>query len=264
MTPSRSSLVLIPSFNAGRILAETVGEAHARWRPVWVVIDGSTDGSDASLSELSIPTDELRVVRLPHNRGKGAAVLAGLELAAAEGFVRVLVMDSDGQHPADRIPLFMATAAANPDAMVLGVPEFGTDAPAFRRRGRRIGNWWANLETFWGGIDDSLFGFRVYPVAQLLALLKRRRTGRRYDFETVAAVRLFWCGVRPINIPVPVRYLTPVEGGVSHFRYWRDNLLLIRRHVVMVLETVLRWPWILRYRRRAISAGGRTAGSRDA
>jgi len=254
MTPSCSSLVLIPSYNSGPKLAETVAQALSRWRPVWVVVDGSTDGSDLPLREMSVPPDGLRVVRLPRNGGKGVAVRAGLEMAAAEGFSRVLVMDGDGQHPADRIPLFMETAAANPDAMVLGVPVFGADAPSFRRKGRLIGNWWANLETLWGGIDDSLFGFRVYPVPQLLAVLKGRAAGRRYDFDTVAAVRLFWSGVRPINVSVPVLYFAPSAGGVSHFRYWRDNLLLIRRHVAMVLEAMVRWPCILRQRQRARSA----------
>ena len=176
-----------------------------------------------------------------------------MQAAAEAGLSRALVVDADGQHPADRIPLFMQISAANPDAMVLGVPQFGPDAPASRRKGRRVGNWWANLETLWGGVQDSLFGFRVYPIRETLDILQQRRAGRGYDFDTVIAVRLFWAGVRPINIPVPVRYFTASEGGVSHFRYWQDNLLLILRHTCMVMEMVLWWPLILRRRRRALA-----------
>jgi len=46
---------------------------------------------------------------------------------------------------------------------------------------------------------------------------------RRFDFDSEAVIRLRWQGVRPINIPTPVRYFRADEGGVSHFKYLRDN-----------------------------------------
>jgi len=178
-------------------------------------------------------------------------VILGMQAAAQAGFSRALVLDADGQHPVDRIPLFMRISENNPDAMVLGVPQFGPEAPAFRRKGRLIGNWWANLETLWGGVEDSLFGFRVYPIPETLKLLQSRRAGKGYDFDTVTVVRLFWTGIRPINVPVPVRYFSASEGGVSHFRYWRHNLLLVLRHSCLVLEMPLHLAQILRHRRPA-------------
>ena len=95
--------------------------------------------------------------------------------------------------------------------------------PRLRVKGRQISNWWANLETLWAGIDDSLYGFRVYPIDALIAVMRRQRWMRRFDFDVEAVVRLCWRGVRPINLPAPVRYFRPEEGGVSHFNYWRDN-----------------------------------------
>jgi hypothetical protein len=124
--------------------------------------------------------------------------------------------------------------------MILGVPQFTKEAPAARAHGRRVGNWWTNLETLWGGINDSLFGFRVYPIAKSLAVLEKIGVGRRYDFDTQLAVRLFWAGVRPINVRVPVTYFTPAQGGISHFKYLRDNLLLIRSHTGLVLQMPFR------------------------
>ena len=47
---------------------------------------------------------------LPENGGKGAAVLHGLDLASEQGYTHALTMDSDGQHPADLIPAFMAAS----------------------------------------------------------------------------------------------------------------------------------------------------------
>ena len=109
---SRTHLVLIPSYNPGTKVFETVRSARAQWSPVWVVVDGSTDGSAEGLQAMAAQDKDLHVIVLPRNVGKGAAVLHGLDLAAAQGFTHVLTMDSDGQHPAPLIPDFMAASIA--------------------------------------------------------------------------------------------------------------------------------------------------------
>ena len=107
MPASPTHLVLIPSYNPGPRVADTVHAARAQWNPVWVVVDGSTDGSAEALQAMAAADDGLRVIVLPENRGKGAAVLEGITQAAALGYTHALTMDSDGQHPADLIPAFM-------------------------------------------------------------------------------------------------------------------------------------------------------------
>jgi glycosyltransferase involved in cell wall biosynthesis len=248
MTPSRTHLVIIPSYNTGAKLIETVRQALVCWQPVWVVIDGSTDGSAAALAEMTNPENGPRVLSLEQNSGKGAAVLHAMLSASAEGFTHALVFDADGQHAAADISRFMQSSHKNPGAMILGVPRFAADAPASREYGRLVGNWWANLETMWGGVQDSLFGFRVYPIQESVRILQSIRGARRFDFDTELAVRLFWAGVPPVNLSTPVQYFKPAEGGSSHFDYLRDNLLLIRRHTLMVLEMLpqLRRIWHLR------------------
>jgi len=239
---SASHLVLIPSYVPGPAVYETVRAARRYWEPVWVVVDGSDDGTAEGLQALAREDAGLRVIVIPANGGKGAAVLHGITLAAAEGYTHALTMDSDGQHPAASIPEFMAVSAARPGAAVLGVPVFDASAPALRVKGRRISNWFANLETLWLGIGDSLFGFRVYPIADLAAIMRRQRWMRRFDFDPEATVRLGWRGVPVVNVPAPVRYLRSDEGGVSHFDYWRDNKLLTWMHTRLVLEFLLRLP----------------------
>ncbi len=147
-------------------------------------------------------------------------------MALAQGFTHVLTLDADGQHNAADIPRMMAISAARPDAMVLGRPIFDASAPAVRVAGRRVANLLANIETLWAGIGDSLFGFRVYPIVPLLRAFRATRWMRRFDFDPEAAIRLCWMGVPPVNFATQVRYFRPDEGGVSHFRYLRDNLLL--------------------------------------
>ena len=242
MSASTAHLVVIPSYNTGPTVYSTVKAARAAWSPVWVVVDGSDDGTAEGLRALAAADPGLRVDVLPRNAGKGAAVLHALEAAQAAGFTHALTMDSDGQHPADLIPAFMRESIAAPDAMVLGRPVFDASAPLLRVRGRRISNWWTNLETLGAGIDDSLYGFRVYPLAPLVEVMRGQRWMRRFDFDTEAVVRLAWRGVRPINVPAPVKYLRPEEGGVSHFRYGRDNTLLTWMHLRLMAGFLLRLP----------------------
>lgn len=242
---STSHLVLIPSYNPGDQVYETVRAARRYWSPVWVVVDGSTDGTAAGLVAMALQDDALRVLVLPENCGKGAAVLHGLELARRQGYTHVLTMDSDGQHPADLIPDFMATSQSAPACMVLGVPIFDASAPGLRVQGRKISNAWANLETLWMGIGDSLYGFRVYPIVPLQQVMRGQRWMRRFDFDPEAVVRLCWHGVRPLNLPAPVRYLAAEEGGVSHFNYLRDNTLLTWMHTRLLFGFVMRLPLLL-------------------
>jgi glycosyltransferase involved in cell wall biosynthesis len=253
VTPSASTthLVLIPSYNPGTQVLETVRQAREQWTPVWVIVDGSTDGTDLSLRALARDDAGLRVVVLPENRGKGAAVLEGISQAAQAGFTHALTMDSDGQHPANLIPTFMAASLNRPGAMVLGKPVFGPEAPSLRVNGRKVSNGWANLETLWMGIGDSLYGFRVYPIAPLVKIMRTNRFMRRFDFDPEAVVRLCWAGVRPINIDAPVRYLSAEEGGVSHFNYLRDNVLLTWMHTRLFLSFALRLPLLILRRLRA-------------
>src|SRR3569832_1125857 len=140
LAPDRSAthLVLIPSYNPGRKVFETVQGARAQWNPVWVVVDGSNDGTAEALQAMAREDSGLRVFVRPKNGGKGTAVLEGTEAALREEYTHVLTMDSDGQHPPDRIRDFMAASAAKPNSMVLGVPIIDASAPSVRVKGRRI------------------------------------------------------------------------------------------------------------------------------
>lgn len=240
--PSPTHLLLIPTYNTGSKVLATVREALRCWAPVWVVVDGSTDGTGAALEKLAESEPNLRVLMLAKNAGKGAAVLHGLRAAEAEDFTHALTMDADGQHPAALIATFMETSAARPEALVLGLPQFDASAPALRVNGRKASNFWANVETLWAGIGDSLFGFRVYPIGPLRAVMEGTRWARRFDFDPEVAVRLCWRGVPPINVPAPCRYFTAAEGGVSQFRYLRDNTLLTWMHARLMVGFLLRLP----------------------
>jgi glycosyltransferase involved in cell wall biosynthesis len=242
---SATHLVIIPSYNPGPNVYSAVRAALEQWNPVWLVVDGSTDDSARGLQAIAAENPALRVLVMPRNRGKGAAVLHGLRAASAAGYTHALTMDSDGQHPTDRIGEFMRVSQAHPSCMVLGRPVFDASAPSLRVKGRKISNWWANLETLWAGIGDSLYGFRVYPIDALVAVMRHQLWMRRFDFDAESVVRLCWRGVVPVNLDAPVRYFRREEGGVSHFNYWRDNALLSWMHFRLFFGFIVRLPLLI-------------------
>lgn len=250
MTPSTTHLVLIPSYNPGPRLAATVTAVLEQWSPVWIVDDGSTDESTALAQDLAARDPRVRVIVRPFNGGKGAAVATGVDAALAAGFTHVLTLDADGQHPVDHIRPFMAASQAEPAALVLGKPVFGPEVPLERLHGRKLSVGLARFEILGGGIDDPLFGFRVYPADALQRALAATRRARGFDFDPEVAVRMFWAGVPTVNIPAPCRYFSKDEGGVSHFNYLRDNLKLVWLHTRLITQLLL-WRWVSIWRVRS-------------
>ena len=172
----------------------------------------------------------------------GRDAVAGLErdgLRAARdlGFTHAVQIDADGQHDLDDLPRFLAAASSDPEALVLGCPVFAPGAPAARVRGRLISRFWTDVETGGRTIADPLCGFRVYPVDSAV------RAGARADrmgFDPEIAVRMVWLGSRVVNVPTRIRYLTAEEGGVSHFRMFRDNAEISWTHARLCAGAVLR------------------------
>ena len=199
MTPSATHLVLIPSYNPGPRLAATVAAALAHWSPVWIVDDGSTDDSATGVVRDCATDPRVRVIVRPRNGGKGAAVATGVEAARAAGFSHVLTLDADGQHPVDHIGPFMAASMAQPAALILGRPVFGPEVPLERLHGRKLSVGLARLEILGAGIDDPLFGFRVYPAAALQRALASTSRARGFDFDPEVVVRMFWAGVPTVK-----------------------------------------------------------------
>lgn len=250
-SPSRSSthLVLIPCYNPGTAVVNMVRRVRERWSPVWVVVDGSTDASTDLLLALAAQDTGVKVLVQATNGGKGSAVLRGITEALAQGYTHALTMDADGQHPTELVAHFMTSSIEQPRALILGKPVFDASAPALRVNGRKISNGWANLETLGAGVGDSLYGFRVYPMRELQTVMLKSRWMRRFDFDPEVAVRLCWAGLTPVNIEAPVKYFSVAEGGVSHFKYLRDNVLLTWMHARLFAEFLVRLPGLLARRK---------------
>ncbi|MFW6051016.1 MAG: glycosyltransferase family 2 protein [Myxococcota bacterium] len=230
--------VVVPTYDNPRTVRGVVEQARAHLPHVLLVDDGSgPEGREAC--EALAAEGLAEVIRRDRNGGKGAAVKTGFEAARARGFTHALQVDADGQHDLGRMPAFLQASREKPDALVLGCPEYGASAPRARLAARRITRFWVDLEV--GGrhiIEDAMVGFRVYPLAAALAA---RARGNRMDFDVEIAVRLAWAGLPIVNLPVGVRYLPAVEGGVSHFQPLLDNLRLAWLHSRLCTVGATRW-----------------------
>lgn len=239
--------LLIPCYNHGAQIGATVAALERFGLPCLIVDDGSDAATAAVLDQLAAQRPALTLLRLPVNGGKGEAVIQGIRELARRGFSHALQIDADGQHDVEDVPHLLAAAGACPEALVSGWPQYGADIPKSRLYGRAITHFWTAVETLSGAVKDAMCGFRVYPVAAVLALDQRLRLGRRMDFDIEVMVRLYWAGT-PLRF-VPTRVIYPPDG-VSHFAVLRDNLRISWMHTRLTLGMLPRIPRLL-LRRRA-------------
>lgn len=229
--------IVVPVFNHGKGAIALMSHFALLELAVFFVNDGSTDDTAVKLAEIVEHYPLVRVVERAQNGGKGAAVVAGLRAAHAEGFTHALQIDADGQHDARDIPEFLSLAEAHLDAVIAGQPVFDDSIPVGRLVGRYLTHVWIWIETLSFTIKDSMCGFRVYPLAAAIKVIDRVRLGRRMDFDPEILVRLHWDGLR--IIPLPTRVIYP-DGGTSHFRLWLDNWLITRMHTRLVFGMIWR------------------------
>lgn len=232
---------LIPVYDHPHRLPDLLAALLALELPVVLVNDGSGPHCSGVLRDLAREHAAVSLVELPHNRGKGAAVKSGLREAARRGFSHALQVDADGQHELGDAPRLLAAAAANPEAMITGVPRF-SNAPALRFYARYLTHFWVWVHTLSLDISDSMCGFRIYPLAATLAIVEHSHTGERMEFDTEIMVRLHWAGVPIVEVPTPVTYH---DDGISHFRGVRDTALLSLAHVRLFFGMLVRLPRLL-------------------
>jgi glycosyltransferase involved in cell wall biosynthesis len=232
--------VVIPVYNHEHAVPKVLGQVLAHGLPVILVDDGSSPSCAAVLDGLAAAhPGQVMLERHAVNQGKGGAVLSGFARAAREGYSHLLQVDADGQHSVADIPRFLDAGRANPGAVVAGCPLYDESVPALRLYARYLTHVWVWINTLSLAIRDSMCGFRVYPVAPVLALAKRRRLGLRMNFDIEILVRLYWDGVEVVNLPTKVGY---PEDGVSHFKAWTDNVLITRLHVALFFGMLPRIP----------------------
>lgn len=242
-------VAVIPCYNHPQTIGLMVDAVRAHGLKVVVVDDGSDAACAQVLDELAaVHGPGMALLRLDHNQGKGGAMMAGLRHALSLGYTHALQIDADGQHDTDDAPRFVAEAQAHPQAMICGRAVYDDSVPRARLYGRYLTHVCVWMETLSLAIDDSMCGYRLYPLTETCAEIARAPLPARMDFDTEIAVRLCWRGVPVRNLPTRVIY---PENGLSHFRMLRDNLRITAMHARLLLGMLPRAPALLRrqYRR---------------
>ena len=204
-----------------------------------IIID---DGSDAETAQIvdALAAADPKHIHIKHhsaNLGKGAAVQTGLKFAEALGFDDALQVDADSQHNLDDVPQFIRLSKQSPGAMIMGAPIFDESIPAVRKYGRKITQLMIFLEAGARNLPDAMCGFRIYPVKETNKL---GTMNSRMGYDPEVMIHAIWAGMSLEIVPTKVRYLSPEEGGVSHFRMVRDNLLNIWVHSRLLLQAPVR------------------------
>jgi glycosyltransferase involved in cell wall biosynthesis len=227
---------LIPTYDNPGTIRAVVDAVRPHVPDVLVVDDGSGPEGRAACEALE-RDGVARVVRRERNGGKGAAVKTGLRALHELGFTHAFQIDADGQHDIADMPRFVAAAEVHPEALVLGSPLFDDTAPKLRLFAREITRFWIHVETLGRVIADAMCGFRVYPIEPAM---RAKAWGNAMDYDPEVAVHIAWAGVPVLNLKTKVRYFTREQGGVSHFRMLRDNVLITWMHIRMVFALALR------------------------
>jgi glycosyltransferase involved in cell wall biosynthesis len=241
------TVAVVPVYNHGETVGDVVTTLRGYGLPVILVDDGSgtpTAGVlDAIVSTLkSAFGPPVKLVRLPNNRGKGAAVMTGFRSALAHRATHVLQVDADGQHGLEVVPKFLNVSAENPNAVIAGYPLYDAMVPRVRFYGSHLSRllvWGSTLSRRIGG---PTCGFRLYPLAAVTGVLPAMAQALRMEFDAEIAARLDWENTPFINLPVAVRY--PL-GGFSNFRVTRDGPLVALMHVRLFFGMIRRLPRLI-------------------
>ena len=244
-------VVIIPCRNHGLTVEKVLEGLEPLGLPVIVVDDGSDAVTREALDELAPRCPEMALLRHEVNRGKGAALTTGLHYAEKEGYTHALQVDADGQHDLADAPTLLESAKRDPNALWSARPLYDESVPKKRLIGRYVTHVWVWIETLSFEIVDSMCGYRVYPIASTLAILKTKHVGQFMDFDTEIMVRLYWKGLRVRFVPSRVIY---PEDGYSNFRMWEDNVRISKMHTRLCIESPLWWPARVKrlFRREAI------------
>lgn len=232
---------VIPTYQNAKTLLKVVADVHRVVDIVFVVDDGSNDGTAALLDKATGNERPEKVLTHPKNCGKGAALKTGLTYARQQGFRYAVTVDADGQHRADDIPALLKAVEEEPDALAIGSRGLQHEnMPAKSTFANRFSNFWFALQTL-QRLPDTQSGLRVYPLRRLHGL---RWMSARYEAELTLLVFSAWAGVKLLPVPVSV-YYPPRDQRVTHFRPGRDfTRISVLNTLLCFLMVVYGWPRI--------------------
>jgi len=209
-----SCCVIVPTYNNAATLPFVIADVKNYVDDIFVINDGSTDKSESLLKNIS----GIQLISYAKNRGKGYALKQGFKAASTMGFRYAITIDSDGQHLAKDIVLFLDKIETCNDSLIVGSRLLKQEnMPGGNTFANRFSNFWFRLQTA-TNLPDTQSGFRIYPLKKIAGI---HFFTNRYESELEMIVRSAWRGIKVCSIPISV-YYPPIEERVSHFRPFVD------------------------------------------
>ena len=210
----RAICVVIPTYNNEGTIEHVVRETQKYCDDVFVVNDGSSDGTGHILHQI----EGINLIEYQKNRGKGHALKTGFQEALSRGFAYAITLDADGQHYPSDIPLFLEANREFPGTLIVGERNLeGVQRSKGSGFANKFSNFWFYVQTG-RNLADTQTGYRLYPLKKLVGL---SLLTSRYEAELELMVFASWHGVEIKSIPINV-YYPPKEERVSHFRPGKD------------------------------------------
>lgn len=223
--------VIVPTYNNDGTLAAVLQDIR-RYTGKIIVVD---DGSDDSTPEILESFTSLESIRITKNKGKGYALRKGFARALELGYEHAISIDSDGQHFASDIPVFLEALDKDPGCLFVGARNMEeAGAPGTSNFGLKFSNFWYTVTT---GIrlPDTQCGFRLYPIEKLKGI---HFFTRRFEFEVEVIVRAAWKKIPVKAVPVKV-YYPPENERITHFRPFTDFFRISLLNTVLVILALL-------------------------
>ncbi|MCD4759122.1 MAG: glycosyltransferase family 2 protein [Arcobacteraceae bacterium] len=228
----QDTIVVVPTFNNPKTIKNVVDDILDNNYNVIVVDDGSISKVVDILNEEKYKS--IHIETHPHNIGKGQAILTGANKAKQLGYKNIVSMDGDGQHLASEvIKLIEKNTLVN--QIIIGSRNFNIDnIPKKSKIGRAFHNFWIRLNSGYD-IEDSLSGFRLYPVS----IIDLGTTKVGFSFEIEVIVKHIWKHKHITQTIIECFYPKP-EDRVSHFDNYRDTTRFILLHLKLFFLKILK------------------------
>ncbi|MDR2011298.1 MAG: glycosyltransferase family 2 protein [Bacteroidales bacterium] len=224
--------IVIPAYNSEKTIEHVINSVSEYTLDLIVVNDGSTD---STLNILEKFYDKINLVSYKINRGKGYALKQAFDKAMGLGYDYALTLDSDGQHLAEDIPVFLNALAENENSLLIGSRSFDhPNMPQGNIFANKFSNFWFTLQTA-KKLPDTQTGYRLYPLRRMK---KMRPFTKRYESELELLVRMAWKGIRIVPVSINVHY--PAAGErVTHFRPRMDFIRISLLNTLFCFLAVL-------------------------
>lgn len=201
MVGSLRVVAVLPAYNLEKSIASIVERTKPFVDHVMVVADGSRDGTAAAARAAGAIVPEAEAVR-----GKGFAIIKGIQESRKLSPEVVILMDSDGQHLPEEIPVMLKPLEEGRADLVSGSRMLGTLRTS---RINVFGNWGLKIISFlvtWRWLTDTETGYRAFRAEALYAIPLQ---SRGYEIETELMLRAMYRKLRIVEVPITVPFAVP-------------------------------------------------------